>query len=157
MSYESVRADLSRRAPDLPIIEVEQSTATVAEAAAALGVAPSQIAKTLALRIDDRVILLVTSGDMRLDNQKTKSALGGKPRMLDPADTLALTGHPVGGVCPFGLANALPIYCDASLRAHMVVYPAAGSLNSSVKIAPDRLAALIDAEWVDICRPPAAG
>jgi prolyl-tRNA editing enzyme YbaK/EbsC (Cys-tRNA(Pro) deacylase) len=155
MSYESVRADLSMRAPDLPIITVEQSTATVAEAAAALGVKPGQIAKTLALRINDRVVLLVTSGDTRLDNQKTRLALGGKPRMLDPTETLALTGHPVGGVCPFGLANALPIYCDLSLRAHMIVFPAAGSLNSSVEVAPDRLATLIDAEWVDICRPPA--
>jgi len=153
MSYESVRADLSTRAPDLPIIEVAQSTATVAEAALALGVTPSQIAKTLALRVNDRAMLLVTSGDTRLDNQKAKLALGGKPRMLDPTETLALTGHPVGGVCPFGLATALPIYCDVSLRAHAVVFPAAGSLTTSVEVAPDRLATLIDAAWVDVCKP----
>jgi prolyl-tRNA editing enzyme YbaK/EbsC (Cys-tRNA(Pro) deacylase) len=157
MSYESVCADLSHRAPDLPIITVEQSTATVAEAASALGVVPGQIAKTLALRVNDRVLLLVTSGDTRLDNQKTRAALGGKPRMLDPAETLALTGHPVGGVCPFGLANPLPICCDVSLRAFETVYPAAGSLNSSIAVAPDRLADLIGAQWVDICRPPNAG
>jgi prolyl-tRNA editing enzyme YbaK/EbsC (Cys-tRNA(Pro) deacylase) len=154
MSFESVRADLSARAPDLPIIEVEQSTATVAEAAVALGVTPGQIAKTLALRINDRAMLLVTSGDTRLDNQKAKLALGGKPRMLDPDETVVLTGHPVGGVCPFGLATALPIVCDVSLRAHPIVYPAAGSLTSSVAVAPDRLASLIGAEWVDICKPP---
>jgi prolyl-tRNA editing enzyme YbaK/EbsC (Cys-tRNA(Pro) deacylase) len=74
--------------------------------------------------------------------------------MLDPTETLALTGHPVGGVCPFGLASALPIYCDVSLRAYAIVYPAAGSLNSSVEVAPERLATLIGAEWVDICRLP---
>jgi prolyl-tRNA editing enzyme YbaK/EbsC (Cys-tRNA(Pro) deacylase) len=156
MSYESVRADLSTRAPDLRIIEVEQSTATVAEAAMALGVAPGQIAKTLALRVADRAVLLVTSGDTRLDNQKTKLAFGDRPRMLDPAETLALTGHPVGGVCPFGLPVALPIYCDVSLRAYEIVFPAAGSLNSSVEVAPHRLATLIGAQWVDICRPPTA-
>jgi prolyl-tRNA editing enzyme YbaK/EbsC (Cys-tRNA(Pro) deacylase) len=157
MSYESVRADLSHRAPDLPIITVDQSTATVAEAASALGVVPGQIAKTLALRVNDTVLLLVTSGDTRLDNQKTRAALGGKPRMLDPAETLELTGHPVGGVCPFGLATPLPICCDVSLRAFETVFPAAGSLNSSVAVAPDRLATLIGAEWVDICRPPTIG
>ena len=154
MSYQSVRADLSVRAPDLPVIEVERSTATVAEAAEALGVAPGQIAKTLALRINDRIVLLVTRGDTRLDNQKTKAAFGDKPRMLGPDETLAVTGHPVGGVCPFGLATPLPIYCDVSLRTFDIVFPAAGSLNSSIKVAPARLAALIDAEWVDICRLP---
>ena len=154
MSFQSVCADLSVRAPDLPIIEVDQSTATVAEAAEALGVASGQIAKTLALRVNDRIVLLVTRGDSRLDNQKTRSALGGKPRMLDPLETFAVTGHPVGGVCPFGLLSPLPIYCDVSLRAFDIVYPAAGSLNSSVKVAPDRLAMLISAEWVDVCRLP---
>lgn len=154
MSYESVRADLAKRAPDLPIIDVAQSTATVAEAAIALGVEPGQIAKTLALRVNDRAMLLVTRGDTRLDNQKTKAVLGGRPRMLDPAETLELTGHPIGGVCPFGLATPLPIYCDVSLRAYAVVFPAAGSLTSSVEVAPDRLATLIGAEWVDICRLP---
>ena len=155
MSLESVRADLAARAPDLPIIEVEASTATVIEAAAALDVVPGQIAKTLALRVEDRVLLLVTRGDSRLDNRKTKAALGGRPRMLDPAETFAVTGHPVGGVCPFGLARPLPIYCDVSLQAFDRVYPAAGSLNSSVEIAPDRLAILVGAEWIDICRLPA--
>lgn len=155
MSYQSVRDDLSVRAPDLPVIEVERSTATVAEAAEALGVAPGQIAKTLALRFNDRIVLLVTRGDTRLDNQKTKAAFGDKPRMLGPDETLAVTGHPVGGVCPFGLVTPLPIYCDVSLRTFDIVFPAAGSLNSSIKVAPARLATLIDAEWVDICRLPA--
>jgi Cys-tRNA(Pro) deacylase len=154
MSHESVRANLAIRAPDLPIIVVEQSTATVAEAAIALGVEPGQIAKTLALRVNEQVVLLVTRGDTRLDNQKTKAAFGGRPRMLDPAETLAVTGHPVGGVCPFGLATALPVYCDESLRAFDTVYPAAGSLNSSVQISPDRLIEVVGGKWVNICRLP---
>lgn len=154
MSFESVRAWLRERAPDLPIIETAESTATVVEAAEALGVAPGQIAKTLALRIDDRIVLLVTRGDTRLDNQKTKAAFRARPRMLNVEETFAVTGHPVGGVCPFGLATPLPVYCDESLKAFEIVYPAAGSLNSSVEVEPGRLAQLVAADWIDICRLP---
>jgi prolyl-tRNA editing enzyme YbaK/EbsC (Cys-tRNA(Pro) deacylase) len=154
MSLESVRAWLRDHAPDLPLIETEESTATVLTAAAALGVEPGRIAKTLAVRVNDRVFLLVARGDARLDNQKTKAAFGGRPRMLGPEETFAVTGHPVGGVCPFGLATPLPIHCDISLRAYATVFPAAGSLNSSVEVAPERLAALIGADWVDLCRLP---
>jgi prolyl-tRNA editing enzyme YbaK/EbsC (Cys-tRNA(Pro) deacylase) len=154
MSLESVRAWLAEHAPDLPIIETKESTATVLEAARALGVEPARIAKTLAVRVDGTVFLLVTRGDARLDNQKTKAAFGGRPRMLGPEETLALTGHPVGGVCPFGLATPLPVHCDVSLRAFEQVFPAAGSLTSSVKVTPERLAALVATGWTDICRLP---
>ena len=154
MSLESVRNWLREHAPDLPIIETGTSTATVIEAAEALGVAPGQIAKTLALRIDDRIVLLVTRGDTRLDNQKTKAAFRARPRMLDADETFAVTGHRVGGVCPFGLATSLPIYCDESLKAFETVYPAAGSLCSSIRVAPARLADLVGARWIDICRLP---
>jgi prolyl-tRNA editing enzyme YbaK/EbsC (Cys-tRNA(Pro) deacylase) len=157
MSLESVRAWLREHAPDLAIIETEASTATVIEAAAALGVAPGQIAKTLALRVDGRIVLLVTRGDTRLDNQKTKAALHARPRMLDADETFAVTGHRVGGVCPFGLATPLSIYCDESLRAFELVYPAAGSLNASVRVAPERLAGLVEARWIDLCRLPEPG
>jgi prolyl-tRNA editing enzyme YbaK/EbsC (Cys-tRNA(Pro) deacylase) len=153
MSLASVRADLVKRAPDLPIIEVEASTATVNEAAEALGVEPARIAKTLAVRAGE-VFLLVTRGDARLDNLKTKARFGTRPRMLGPEETLALTGHPVGGVCPFGLATPLPVYCDVSLREFSIVYPAAGSLNSSVEVTPERLAELVASGWVDLCRLP---
>ena len=157
MSAESVRLWLARHAPDLPIIETVESTATVAEAAEALGVEPARIAKTLAVRVAGTVFLLVARGDARLDNQKTKAAFGGRPRMLGPEETFALTGHPVGGVCPFGLARPLPIYCDVSLQAFDIVFPAAGSLNSSVEVAPERLAGLVRAKWVHVCRLPEAG
>jgi prolyl-tRNA editing enzyme YbaK/EbsC (Cys-tRNA(Pro) deacylase) len=156
MSLESVRAWLAAHAPDLPVIETEESTATVAEAAQALGVVPARIAKTLAVRVNGEIFLLVTRGDARLDNQKTKAALGGRPRMLDAEETLAVTGHAVGGVCPFGLATALPVYCDVSLRDFDLVYPAAGSLNSSVEVRPERLFELVGERWVDLCRRPDA-
>ncbi|HVR90671.1 MAG TPA: YbaK/EbsC family protein [Novosphingobium sp.] len=154
MSFASVRAWLAANAPDLPIIDQATSTATVAEAAATLGVEPGRIAKTLAFRVGDTAMLLVARGDARLDNAKTKAALGGRPRMLDAEETLALTGHAVGGVCPFGLATALPIVCDRSLLAFETVFPAAGSRTSSIEVTPTRLAKLTNARWVDICRLP---
>jgi len=154
MSLESVKAWLAGNAPDLRLIEVAESTATVDEAAAALGVESGRIAKTLAIRVKDEVLLVVARGNARLDNVKSKTEFGGRPRMLDAAETLALTGHAVGGVCPFGLATPLPICCDVSLRAYDIVYPAAGSLNSSVEVAPETLAAVVGARWVDVCRLP---
>lgn len=156
MSLESVRAWLAEHAPDLPIIETEISTATVDLAAQALGVEPGRIAKTLAVRVKDETFLLVTRGDARLDNAKTKAAFGGRPRMLGAEETLAVTSHPVGGVCPFGLATPLPVYIDESLHAYDEVFPAAGSLNSSVRVTPQRLADLVARRWVDICRLPEA-
>jgi prolyl-tRNA editing enzyme YbaK/EbsC (Cys-tRNA(Pro) deacylase) len=152
MSIESVRAFLAEKAPDIAILETEARTATVAEAAAAHGVEPARIAKTLSLRLGERVVLVVARGDARLDNKKAKARFGAKPRMLEAVEVVALTGHPVGGVCPFGLAQALPVYCDLSLRSFEEVWPAAGSVNSALRIAPDRLAALVDAEWVDVCQ-----
>jgi prolyl-tRNA editing enzyme YbaK/EbsC (Cys-tRNA(Pro) deacylase) len=152
MSLQSVRAWLAAHAPDLRLIEVAESTATVATAAAALGVAPGRIAKTLAVRAGDHLFLLVARGDARLDNKKCKAEFGARPRMLGAEETLALTGHPVGGVCPFGLATKLPVYLDRSLQAFDLVYPAAGSLNTSVEVAPERLFALVAERWVDLCR-----
>ncbi len=151
MSGESVRAFLAEAAPDIAIIDQGASTATVMEAALALRVEPGQIAKTLSVRIGDAVVLIVTRGDARLDNRKTKAALGGRPRMLGADEVETLTGHPVGGVCPFGLATPLPVYCDVSLKGFDAVYPAAGARTSSVRIAPDRLALLTGARWVDVC------
>lgn len=150
MSREDVRAWLAQRAPDVEIIDNGRSTATVAEAAAALGVEPGRIAKTLAIRAGGQVFLVVARGDARLDNAKAKAAFGARPRMLGPEETLALTGHRVGGVCPFALATPVPVYCDLSLRDFDEIYPAAGTLTSSVRIAPERLAALTGAKWVDV-------
>jgi prolyl-tRNA editing enzyme YbaK/EbsC (Cys-tRNA(Pro) deacylase) len=157
MTVEAVRAFLSAHAPDLEVVELEASTATVEMAARGHGVAPAQIAKTLSLRIKDRILLVVTSGDARLNNRKIKDVLGGKPRMLTADEVVSLTGHPVGGVCPFGLATPLPVYCDVSLKEFDEVVPAAGSINSAVRIAPERMAALVNAEWIDVCdrREPA--
>lgn len=152
MSLESVRAFLAEKAPDIAVIELEGSSATVALAAEGHGVKPAQIAKTLSLRVGERNLLVVTRGDARLDNKKAKAAFGGKVRMLNAEEVLAVTGHPVGGVSPFGLATALPVYCDISLRAFAEVVPAAGSTNSALRISPARMAELIGAEWIDVCQ-----
>ena len=154
MSLESVRAWLAEHAPDLRLIEVADSTATVETAARALGVEPGRIAKTLAVRAGDHLFLLVARGDTRLDNRKSKDEFGARPRMLGPEETFEVTGHPVGGVCPFGLKEPLPIYLDESLRAFDVVYPAGGSLNTSVEVTPQRLFDLVGERWVDLCRLP---
>lgn len=151
MSVETVRAFFAAHAPDISIVELDASTATVEMAAKGHGVAPAQIAKTLSLRIKDRTLLIVTAGDARLNNRKIKDVLGGKPRMLGQDEVVALTGHPVGGVCPFGLATPLPVYCDVSLKEFDEVVPAAGSTNSALRISPDRMAALVNAEWIDVC------
>ena len=156
MSFESVRAWLAANAPDLSLIEGHQSTATVADAAATLGVGPERIAKTLTVRAGGETFLLVTRGDARLSNAKCKAEFGARPRMLDPEETLALTGHPVGGVCPFGLATTLPIYLDVSLRAFATVFPAAGSRTSSLEVTPQRLFELVGSRWVDLCTLPEA-
>jgi len=151
MTLASVRAHLAEAAPDLAVVVLEASTATVALAAAGLGVEPAQIAKTLALRVGDRTLVVVTGGLARLDNKKARAAFGGKPRMLGPDEVVAATGHPVGGVCPFGLATPLPVYCDVSLKAFEEVLPAAGAVNAAVRIAPLRMAEIVGATWVDVC------
>jgi prolyl-tRNA editing enzyme YbaK/EbsC (Cys-tRNA(Pro) deacylase) len=151
MSLASAKAWLAAHAPELKLIEAHASTATVADAAAALGVEPARIAKTLCLRAGEAAMLVVARGDARLDNRKCKAAFGARPRMLGAAETLALTGHGPGGVCPFGLATPLAVYCDASLRGFATVFPAAGSRNSSVEVAPERLAELVAERWVDVC------
>ena len=152
MTIEAVQTWLDVSAPDLVVIDQGRSTATVAEAADALGVEPGRIAKTLALRVGERCLLVVASGDARLDNGKCKAAFGGRPRMLSPDETFALTGHRVGGVCPFGLPAPLPVFLDQTLRGFDEVYPAAGSLTSSVRVSPARLFDLAGTDWVDVCR-----
>ena len=152
MSLESVKEWLAANASDVPLIEVTESTATVNDAAKALGVEPGRIAKTLAIRVGEQTFLLVARGDARLDNRKCKDTFGARPRMLGPVETLELTGHPVGGVCPFGLKSpSPPVYLDVSLKAFDIVYPAGGSLNTSVEVPTERLFELVGDRWVDLC------
>lgn len=152
MSLETVKSFLAANAPDLSVIELAESTATVALAASAHNVEPGQIAKSLSLRVNDQVILIVTRGDARLDNKKFKARFGVKAKMLDAAEVQAHTSHPVGGVCPFGLPQAVAVYCDVSLQAFAEVLPAGGATNAAVRLCPQRMATLVNAQWVDVAQ-----
>ncbi|MGQ8631519.1 YbaK/EbsC family protein [Agrobacterium sp. DKPNP3] len=152
MSIESVRAFFAEKSPEITVIETEASSATVALASEAHGVDPDQIAKTICLKAGDVVLLVVTAGTKRLDNRKFRDHFGTKPRMLGPEEVVAVTSHPVGGVCPFGLPSALPVYCDLSLKQYGEVVPAAGATNAAVKISPDVMAELTGAAWIDVCQ-----
>ena len=154
MTVESVRQFFADRSVPMPIIELDVSTATVALAAEAHGVEPGRIAKTLAFRLaDGSEVLLVARGDARIDNRKFKDTFG-KGKMLPPDEVAHITGHPVGGVCPFGLATPLPVHLDQSLRAHTEMLPAAGSIDSAVRIGVDLMARLTQGIWVDVCAVP---
>ncbi|MES5099740.1 YbaK/EbsC family protein [Agrobacterium sp. BA1120] len=152
MSIESVRKYFASHAPEIDVLVTEASSATVAQAAEAHNVDPDQIAKTICLKAGDTILLLVTAGTKRLDNRKFRDRFATKPRMLGGDDVVAVTGHPIGGVCPFGLPSRLPVYLDLSLRNYVEVLPAAGATNAAVRIAPDHMATLTGAEWVDVCQ-----
>ena len=151
MSLVSVRQFFERKGINIPIIELETSTATVELAAEAHGVEPGRIAKTLAFRLPEKVVLVVARGDARIDNRKFKQTFG-KGRMLPADEVEALTGHPVGGVCPFGLATDLPVYLDVSLQYFDEVLPAAGAIHSAVRLTPQYMLELVDGNWVDVCQ-----
>lgn len=152
MALKDVREYFKENNLDFQILEMDESTATVDLAAKAHGVEPALIAKTMAVQLKDRNILIVTKGDARIDNRKYKDTFKTKCKMLKPDEVLDITGHPVGGVCPFGLKTCLEVYLDTSLRNYEFVYPAAGSINSSIKITPNELQNLTHGQWVDVCK-----
>lgn len=154
MSLASVKAFFSEHAPDIAVIELDTSTATVDLAAQAHGVEAGQIAKTLAFWVGERVVLVVARGDVRIDNRKFKTAFAAKGKMLSAEEVLHWTGHPVGGVCPFGLAQPCEIFLDESLHGFTEVLPAAGCTRSAVRLSPARLQALTHGQWVDVCQAP---
>lgn len=154
MSLASVRHHLEKFGKSGEVMEFEESSATVALAAERVGTEPARIAKTLAFydpKDPGRAILVVTAGDARLHNGSCKRTFGGKPRMLAPGDVETLTGHPIGGVCPFANPAEARVYLDESLRRFEVVYPAAGSANSAVPTTLAELEELSGAlGWVDV-------
>lgn len=133
---------------------LDGSIATVELAAAALGVEPDRIAKTLAIRLknSDRVMVVVAKGTARLDNAKFKTRFGGKAAFVAGDECLNVTGHPPGGVCPLGLKDGVEVYLDESLKAFSEVFPAAGSPDNCVRATPDELAEWTAGEWIDVCR-----
>ena len=155
MSIENVRAYLEPFGLVDRIQEFEVSSATVELAAIALGTEGARIAKTISLRgRPDGCVIIVCAGDMKIDNAKFKARFGYRPRMLTADEALAMTGHAVGGVCPFALPEGVPVYLDLSLRRFDTVYPAAGSSNSTVKLSCEELERASGAlSWEDVCIP----
>ena len=155
MSMEKARAALRAFGVEGRIREFTVSSATVELAAAALGVEGARIAKTLSFKKGEGCVLVVAAGDARIDNRKFKDAFGCKAKMLTPEEVLTLVGHPVGGVCPFGRNEGVPVYLDDSLRRFETVFPAVGSANSAIELNLDELYACSDAAgWVDVCKLP---
>ena len=156
MSIEKVRAYFEARGRGGDILEFSQSSATVELAAQAVGVIPARIAKTLSFRQGEGCILLVAAGDARVDNKKFKARFGMKASMPSPDEVRALTGHAVGGVCPFSIENdAVTVYLDESLRRFDTVFPAAGSDHSAIELGCDELYEYANAAgWVDVCKLP---
>jgi prolyl-tRNA editing enzyme YbaK/EbsC (Cys-tRNA(Pro) deacylase) len=154
MSIEQVRIFLQPWGRDKDIIEMAASTATVLEAASALGVIPARIAKSISLKHEDKAIVLVIAGDMKIDNRKYKDRFGVKARMLSAEEALTTTGHAVGGVCPFALPDGVAVYLDESLKRFDTVFPACGSGNSAIELTMDELNEYShNLAWVDVCKP----
>lgn len=151
MGLEDVKRYFDEKNMNFEIKLFDESTATVELAAKVVGVQPGQIAKTMALKLKDRYIILVVKGDSKIDNKKYKDYFKTKLKMLDSEKVLEVTGHPVGGVCPFGLKNSIQVYLDKSLKVYDTVYPAAGTSNSAVKITIDELEKATGGIWVDVC------
>ncbi len=160
MSIDTVRTYFKQWNKEDAVREFAASSATVELAARAVGVVPARIAKTLAFSLDGGCLLLVAAGDARIDNAKFKKAFGGKARMLPPEETLAATGHPVGGVCPFALPDGVQVRLDVSLRRFATIFPACGSANSAIELTCDELAVCSrSGGWTDVCKDwdPGAG
>lgn len=152
MGVERVRNFFAGKNVDYQIWEFDASTATVEEAAAALGVEPARIAKTMAFRLKEQDIVVVAKGNARVDNRKFKDAFNNnKAKMMKPEEVMASTGYPVGGVCPFDLTD-VAVYLDVSLQEFDYVYPAAGSPHSATKISPKELEEITNSSWVDVCK-----
>lgn len=155
MSVEIVRNYFKEHSIDKEILEFPVSSATVELAAQAVGVEPARIAKTLSFytKEKDAAILIVTAGDMKIDNSKFKQFFGMKAKMLAPEDVEPLTGHAIGGVCPFENPESTAVYLDVSMKRFETVFPAAGSGNSAVELTCEELEEYAHAkEWIDVCK-----
>ena len=154
MSIETVKDHLRQWGRDKDIIELKESSATVLLAAEALGVIHARIAKSISLKQGDKTVVVLIAGDMKLDNQKYKEYFGVKAKMLSQEEALINTGHPIGGVCPFGLPDGVDVYLDVSMERFDTVFPACGSGNSAIELSLEELNTYSGSKkWVDICKP----
>ena len=153
MSIEKGRAYFRALGLEDRVQEFTVSSATVELAAQALGVEGARIAKTLSFKTDDGCMLILAAGDARIDNHKFKGKFHFKAKMLSADEVLELVGHPVGGVCPFGVNDGVTVYLDESLRRFETVFPACGSSNSAIEVTIPELEKFSGFKaWVDICK-----
>ena len=153
MAIERVRAYFRELGIEEKVQELAESSATVELAAAALGTEPGRIAKTLSFMVNDKPILIVTAGDVKIDNAKYKKFFGAKAKMLTPQQAEELIGHAVGGVCPFAINEGVTVYLDESLKAYNTVFPACGSSNSAIELNMEELEKYsLSKAWIDVCK-----
>ena len=155
MAFNKAKAYLEKYGLADRIIVTEHSSATVSEAAEAIGCEPAMIAKTLSFLQDDTPVLILADGLARIDNRKYKERFLCKARMIPAELVEPLIGHDIGGVCPFGIHQDVRVYLDESLRKHEIIYPAVGTDHSGVKLTiPELETCCSGAEWVDVCKQP---
>ena len=156
MGIEQGRAYFRALGIEDRVLEFDVSSATVELAAQALGVEGARIAKTLSFKIaEDKAILILAAGDARIDNHKYKDKFHVKAKMLTPDEVISFIGHPIGGVCPFGINEGVDVYLDESLKRFETVFPAVGSGSSAIELNLDELYRYSKAlEWIDVCKLP---
>jgi prolyl-tRNA editing enzyme YbaK/EbsC (Cys-tRNA(Pro) deacylase) len=153
MAVEKVKEYFKKYGMEDKVLEFDMSSATVELAAKALHCEPERIAKTISFKLDDRAILIVAAGDTKIDNKKYKEQFGSKAKMLDFSEVEALTGHAVGGVCPFAVNKGVEVYLDVSLKRFQTVFPACGSSNSAIELTIDELEKYSNYfQWIDACK-----
>ena len=154
MSIEKVRDYFKGFDMEDKVLEFEVSSATVQLAAIALGTEEARIAKTMSFKKDEGCILVITAGDVKIDNAKYRHTFGLKAKMLTPEEVVEFVGHAIGGVCPFAVnEGVIGIYIDESVKRFDTVFPACGSSNSAIELTPDELFKFSNADaWVDVCK-----
>ena len=153
MAIDKVKKFFSDRGEPDRVIEFEESTATSEQAAQVLNCEVGRIAKTISVFVKKEPVLILMSGDMKLDNKKFRDRFNCRPHMIPVDEVENLIGHAVGGVCPFAVNEGVPIYIDESLKRFDYVYPAAGSSNSIAKFQLDELPRYINfSDWVDVAK-----
>ncbi len=154
MSVDKVKKYFAGYGMESRVLEFDVSSATVELAAAALNCEPGRIAKTLSFLVGEQPILIVSAGDVKIDNAKYKATFGKKAKMLTPEQVTELIGHAVGGVCPFAINPGVDIYLDASLKKYETAFPACGSSNSAIELTiPEMEKYSGYKEWIDVCKP----
>ena len=153
MSVQKVREYLKEKGFEGDIVEFQADTATVALAAAAIGCEEKRIAKTLSFELSTGAILIVTSGEAKVDNRRFKDKFSEKAKMIPFDEVEEKTGHAPGGVCPFAVKEGITVYADVSLKRFDYFYPAAGSAHSAVKMTVNELTKFGNvAEWIDVAK-----